>query len=236
MTLAAPNGAPVPLPEEPGLYRLYLDDVAIGAVWSERIDRTRYRTRVSLVPTATRRIGAPVAPFGYWSIASEQDDVALWILRDDTGFEADPFQPKRPSWFDDVHYIERDAAGEPARTDDPIIPGAPQSVVRREGSASVLASSRHEAITVVTALEEDLRPAFYASLFPEGREADFALRLSDQNPDLVHSDANPIGPFLGRAVLGNATPDRFRGLGTSMAAALKAGELAHSAAEDQPVA
>lgn len=210
------------------LYRVEIDEKPVGAMWTEAIGKNKRRTRITLAPTGCPRPEASTAPFGQWRIKSGEKGMQIWVLRDETGFEADPSRPHRPSWLDDQDYRRRDDVGEPPRRDPHPLPGRMRSRVFREGTASVLAASsgQNDGITVVTALEEDLREAFYAGLLPGPQTGVKASRLSDQTgADFAH-ERNPIGPFMGRAVLGNAGANRFRGLGTSMAAAIRAGYLA----------
>ena len=226
LSISEPQGTFVPVPLDTGLFRMKLDGESVGSVWTEAISGNRLRTRISLASTGTIQTGAPIAPFGRWRITTSSSNVKLWVLRDETGFEADPSQPSRASWLEDKHYRKKDDKGEPNRVDEGHFTTTALSSVSRVGSASVLAASAqgNPNIVVVTALEDDDRPAFYAGVLP-GAAADFETKLSD--PD-IDPDMNPIGPFIGRAVLGNAGKNRFRGLGTSMAAAIKAGELANN--------
>jgi len=83
-------------------------------------------------------------------------------------------------------------------------------------------------VTVVTAQEEDGRAAYYAGHLAPGAPAPQTLKLSVGLGPGVAKEIAPIGPFDGRAVLGNAGPQRFRALGTSMAAALLAGQQTHT--------
>lgn len=228
LTLAQPGGDPVDLPAAKGLYRIWLGDQPIGALWSEDLSPNKTRTRISITPTASSRIGVPVAPAGKWRLSCRQSAVQLWILRDETGFEDNPYQPARASWFEDRSYRRTDQIGMPALVDAPHRPGDPLSVVRRDGCASLLASSRHDKISVVTATLQDGQPAPYASLLPGGATTENAMSLSIPNPSGAQVDWQPLGPFGGRAVLGNGGPTRFRAAGTSLAAALKVGEIAGS--------
>ncbi|WP_152612042.1 hypothetical protein [Ruegeria sp. ANG-S4] len=226
LKIAPPGGEFVKIPDTPGLFRIIVDDMAIGGVWTETLNGDRVRTRIALVPTAATRPRVPIAPFGKWRLACDGDAADLWILRDETGFEADPFQPQRPSWFEDHRYNVKDKFGMPALEDAPHRPGDPLSVVRRDGSASVLASSTNGQIRVVTAVLGDGQPAFYASMLPNGQTADDSMSLEDAAPSMATYDLQPIGPFLGRAVLGNGGKDRFRAAGTSLASARMAGKIA----------
>lgn len=228
--LAAPNGDYVRIPsEKEGLHRIVHDDTPVGACWTtvNQLDSSM-QTRIALLPTAISRPNVPFAQPGQWHLKCKRGHADLWILRDERGFEPDPFHPTRASWFEDTNYREKDDTGEPARTDAPLIPNRPNPVVKRQGSASVLASSQNDSVLVVTAEEDDGKLAYYASLLPQGKmqanngHAIVKTSLS-QNARPEHA---PIGPFVGRAVLGNGGPDRFRVLGTSLAAALAAGTLA----------
>lgn len=226
LKLAPPGADFVDIPDTLGLARIEMAGTPIGGLWSEDIDGERVRTRIALVPTATTRPQVPVAPFGKWRIGSDVSEADLWILRDETGFEADPFQPSRASWFEDRLYSPTDNIGMPAHDDIAKRPGDPLSVIRRDGSASLLASSGHPRVHVVTAVLADQQPAPYSSQLPKGQTADHMMSLSDAKPLGALYDLQPVGPFVGRAVLGNAGPDRFRAAGTSLAAARMTGKLA----------
>ena len=226
LSLAAPRGAFVTLPNDRGLFRILVNDQPIGALWSEEIRGDRIRTRISLAPTASSQVQASVAPAGKWRVSCNQTAAKLWILRDETGFEEDPYQPARASWFEDRSYRRFDKFGMPALVDEPHRVGEPLSVVRRDGCASILASSRHDKISVVSAVLDDCTRAPYASLLPEGSAAKYQMSLTIPDAPEGSFDMQPLGPFVGRAVLGNGGATRFRAAGTSLAAALKAGEIA----------
>jgi hypothetical protein len=107
-------------------------------------------------------------------------------------------------------------------------------VVLRDGSASVLASSRQDGIAIVPAVEASGKPAFYASLLPDSTSNGSGPQVHEISlSGADDADHDPIGPFVGRAVLGNAGPDRFRAMGTSLAAALYAGQLASTLSAGQ---
>ncbi|SMX27238.1 hypothetical protein TRP8649_01340 [Pelagimonas phthalicica] len=224
--VAAPGGAFAQLPQVLGLHRVDLDGTPIGALWVKD-DNGLKRSRLSLIPTATRKSGVATAPFGCWSFSAGRGAADLWVLRDETGFEADPFKPARSSWFEDVGYEKADAVGMPLLEDNPSNANAKLPLVRRKGTASIIATSKHPNVVVVTSQDETGKPANYASLTQDGTAARHAVKLSTGFDPIEEFDLLPIGPFIGPAVLGNASKDRFRGQGTSMAAALKAGELAH---------
>lgn len=236
LTIAPPNGSAVDLPlAGEGLYRVMSDGAPVGALWTEKTATPGVmQTRLSLLPTAAMHGGAPVAPFGPWTLCCTKGAADLWILRDETGFETDVFRPARASWFEDAAYRATDALGEPARDDAPDIAGGPLSVVHRDGSASVLASSRQDGIAIVTAVEASGKPAFYASLLPDSTSNGSGPQVHEISlSGADDADHDPIGPFVGRAVLGNAGPDRFRAMGTSLAAALYAGQLASTLSAGQ---
>jgi len=223
LQITAPNGDQVALPSVPGLFGLHQDGRPIGAVWSKEINGERLRTRISLAPTAASRLGPFPAPFGRWSFSSATADAKLWILRDETGFEASLSQPARASWFEDDAYRAGDETGYPLLEDPQL--GAP-STVRRDGAASLLATSASPEVVVVSANHGSTQPAFYASQKPPAAQNFVTVDLASAGNDDSPSDALPIGCFIGRAVLGNAGPRRFRIAGTSLAAAIHAGRLA----------
>lgn len=226
--LTTPGGVQVQLPAAAGLYRMHLDGRDIGAVWTRDRDDGSWNSRISLAPSASRVRGRPTAPFGRWTMSTADTDALCWVLRDETGFEADPFEPARASWLEDADYRVRDRIGEPGRVSDLLLAGGREAKVRREGTGSILASSKNAQVTVVTAQEEDGRAAHYAGHLAPGAPVPQALKLSVGLGPGVSKEYAPIGPFDGRAVLGNAGPQRFRALGTSMAAALFAGQQTHA--------
>jgi len=226
LLIAAPADEFIPLPDGPGLYRIVMGKSAIGAVWSRDIGNGRINTRVALAPTGKRIKSGPIAPFGMWRLQTLQNDTKMWILRDETGFEADPFMPARRSWFEDPLYRPKDSFGMPGLDDRPTKPSGHTPRIRRIGTGSVLASSTNPSVTVVTSLEADGSNAFYAGRLPANSRAPEGVSHDTAIPPGKAQERKPIGPFVGRAVLGNATADRFRAQGTSMAAALHTGERA----------
>lgn len=218
--ISAPDGDTASLPPFPGLARLKHNGTDVGAVWVHHINDTHIRTRVTLSPSAAARTSSARAPFGAWSFFSPSAKADLWILRDETGFETDPSKPSRASWFEDPDYRDTDPLGRPAMAD------SPDSVIRRTGTASILATAKSP--VVATAVVGHQGQAPYASLFMDGfHKTAVECDLAARGPSHVPVDQLPRSPGDGRAVLGNGGPQRFRITGTSLAAALHAGRLAH---------
>ena len=192
-----------------------LDGRPIGAIRTEPMGGGRSRTVVSLAPTASRAAGVALAPFGRWRLRLEGMGALAWIQRDDSGFD-DRSAPRRRSWFEDPPYRARDPDGLPGIGDA----AHPGGLVRRQGSASLLATALHEAILPVAALwtapaVAAPRPAAYSGAFLPGHP---------RSPAEAGVDAP--GPFGGRPVLGTGTGRTFRARGSSIAAALVAGKIA----------
>jgi|GEM_PF-3679752 len=99
--LTTPGGVQVQLPAAAGLYRMHLDGRDVGAVWTRDRDDGSWNSRISLAPSASRVRGRPTAPCGRWTMSTADTDALCWVLRDETGFEADPFEPARASWLED---------------------------------------------------------------------------------------------------------------------------------------
>jgi len=235
LDLNAPDGATATLPTDLGLYEIREGGDLIGAIWCSDIGTGRRRTRLSLAPTAAKTAQDARCPFGLWSFGPAQGDVDLWILRDHTGFEADPAAPARASWFTDELYRHHDALGRPALTDPLPATGATGSAVTRKGSASILASTLRTDVVVVTAEVGAGQDAPYASLPSDGCRQPVRQDLARVDGAAAFHDRAPRHPGDGRAVLGNGTGQRFRAGGTSLAAALEAGARSRRAHFDDPV-
>lgn len=216
-----PDATAFNLPQTPFLGALDLNDKAIGGVWTVATEDGGLRTRITLSPTASRVAGDMSAPFGRWVLRAGETDLSVWILRDETGFEADPTAPARASWLEDDDYARTDALGNPALTD------AVPSIVRRAGTASILATSLSDRILRISAHVGGHGPAPYASLPSPGPVPAFeTVDLAEQKGASVALNMRPLGPGGQRAVLGNGGPARFRAAGTSLAAALAVGKRA----------
>ena len=222
--LAAPDGSGSTLPAETGLYRVTFRGAGIGAVWVSALKDGRLRSRVTLAPTTPSAISATPSPFGRWTLSSGESYAQLWILRDETGFDASRADTARASWFEDDAYRFTDDLGYPLRQD----PLQHPSVIRRSGAASVLATSASPHVVVVSAAsgttgQRTPATSFYASQKPAHVTSFASVDLAGQGRHPRPPEELPLGPFGGRAVLGNGGPKRFRAAGTSLAAALEAG-------------
>ena len=190
------------------------------------------RTRVCLAATATTNRNGPRAPAGNWTIRfPEAEEVRVWVMRDETGFEADPRQPARRSWLVDKHYTERDASGAVLQED----PATHGLRVLRAGTASLLTAYSQkvpnaggkEAIIPVAAGwkgsgDHDIRETPYSGAAFDGVTPVALVDLAKN----AKGGTEPVGPFGQRGVLGNGSTNRFRVSGTSLAAALHAGDVA----------
>ncbi len=128
--------------------------------------------RITLAPTR----GPNAAPAGQWTVALHTDhalgDLHGMVLRDDPPGLAELVRASRQSRFFDPAYPHRAPNGLPI-TDDP---SAPQSVIRRRGTASHLVLGQRTRRVAVTALELGRRtpgdvPAPYAGRLPNGQDA-----------------------------------------------------------------
>ena len=92
---------------------------------------------LTLAPTTRRDQGQPIAPSGTWAVTLESSgaDIDLWVRRDDRlpGFNT----TGRQSWLIDEAYVQFDANGHIQNHDTPMS-GAPQLMVYRQGTGSVL--------------------------------------------------------------------------------------------------
>ncbi|MGJ8627873.1 MAG: hypothetical protein ACSHXB_13025 [Sulfitobacter sp.] len=197
----------------------------IGAVSTIKTAQTGWaRTRICLAPTATVHTDAPRAPSGRWSIGLPQSrEARLWVMRDETGFEADPRRPARQSWLADGLYRQHDSTGM-LMLDDPATTGLR---VMRAGTASVLTAYQHGDIVTVAAgwskaNGAETKETSYSGASFDGSAAKEIVDLAENAP----ADRKPVGPAGQRAVLGNGSDNRFRVAGTSLAAALQAGKSA----------
>ncbi len=227
LTLEAPDGASIHLPTEGGISRLVHNGQDVGAVWVTGLASRRVRTRLTLTPTAAKAATPARAQAGAWTIRAKGSGADLWILRDETGFEVDLSKPSRASWFEDTNYRPTDALGRPGLEDQLGADNLPVSVIRRKGTASILATARHARIFTATAVVKGHGEAAYASQPMAGRSVDVQSDLRDTSGRAMPSDALPRYAEDGRAVLGNGSGRRFKAAGTSLAAALEAGRRAH---------
>lgn len=226
LCVLAPCGRAVTLDiQQEGVGQLVLNGVPVGAVWSQALSKPGWiRTRLCLAPTVAHDIAVPTAPFGRWTVSMPEDQSAqVWVMRDETGFEADPRRPARGSWLEDDAYRERNDIGMPPIRD----PIDYEGMVRRAGTASLLSAFDDPRVVTVGAQwrdgrEGDCHGAPYSGASLNGGAPNVALPLGTGLEDV----RRPIGPFGQRAVLGNGSDLRFRAAGTSLTAALAAGQRA----------
>lgn len=226
LQVTGPDGQELSLDlQAEGLRQLVLSGVPVGAVWTQALSKPGWmRTRLCLAPTASHKRGAPVAPFGSWSVSVPKAQSAqVWVLRDETGFEADPRRPARGSWLEDAAYPDRNAIGMPPVQDAIDYDG----LVRRAGTASLLSAFNDARVITVGAQWKRASdgaqfPAPYSGASLNGVPPKLSLCLGAGVTDAQR----PIGPFGQRAVLGNGSDIRFRAAGTSLTAALAAGQRA----------
>lgn len=226
LRLTAPDGSKLKLRRKrAALGRILYQGRAIGAVWDEPLGRGMWRTRISLTPSATRNTGLSHAPFGRWQVKLRKGRaVQTWVLRDEVGFDPDPSAPSRRSWLEDGVRPLRDPLGYPFLNDNAAPAGA---LVLRDGSASLLATHQQAQITSVGAQwsakpDPTTAQSWYSGNALNGMPPDQWADLSYG----AQSEYRSIGPFGRRAVLGNGSPRRYRAAGTSLAAALVAGQRA----------
>lgn len=198
------------------IWQLRMEDRVIGAVWTRRRSDDSFVTRLTLAPTAPASAPGVPAPFGAWKVSvGSRDDVSIWVLRDETGFEQDPRTPFRPSYLEDAGYRRRDKTSLPALFD----PDDGSTSVRRAGTASLLADNDLSTIHAVGTIwgPGDGQDVPYAGLLANPEAVIEKVRFS-----VGTTDASP-GPFGEKKVLGNGGPQTFRSAGTSLSAALYAG-------------
>ena len=228
LAVTAPDGSQgVWTPAQGAVSVLRMSGGVVGALWTEKVahaTQSHWRSRLSLMPTAGR-IGFR-APFGLWTVTLPEAtmETEAWILRDETGFELDPARPMRSSWLEDPNYRKTNALGLPQMSDEGLN-GDP--MVLRSGTASVLALGSLPGVVTVGAQWRD--PATDAlHIAPYSGAAALDTGPDKWSPLDTHAAPSniPNGPFGQRAVLGNGSDQRFRVSGTSLAAALVAGEMA----------
>ncbi|MEL6585041.1 MAG: hypothetical protein AAFY65_09520 [Pseudomonadota bacterium] len=213
LTITAPDGSSARLSNAP-VHLIKKGRDVVGAVWTSDAGDGAFRTRITLAPTAGP--GAIRAPAGRWHIQLDTDKGAsAWVIRDDTTLATRRLRPFRQSWFEDLAYRDRQANIWHAVDDDV----HPDSHVRRLGTASVLAASGGARIVSVS-----------AAWSPNGRDSFVAPYSGQFATDSGCTSAEEIvghgRPYRGVPAVGTGTARRFRVNGTSVAAALHAGELA----------
>ncbi|PWJ21735.1 hypothetical protein [Jannaschia seohaensis] len=214
LTLTAPDGTEVTRAEGRSFALLRDDDRIVGLIYTRRASDSLERTEVILSGRGPDGAG-PGAPFGAWRVALGGPGPArAYVRRDDSGFEDDRAAPFRRSWLEDPAYRPRDAMGLPG-TDDS---SHADSLVRRAGTISVLCTGRDPRLRSVGAHwsgGDGTHPAVYGGLEADSADAPVA-RLAVDGP----------GPFMGMPLRGDGSDRLFRLRGTSIAAALHAGERA----------
>jgi hypothetical protein len=168
-------------------------------------------TKVSLFGTA-EVYGTTTTPPGRWSVTNTgQFPLNLWLARDDYNPVADRGRARRPSWFWDAAYTQRDSSGALVQTDDA------GSVILRSGTLSALATARGATILVVQA-DERLGSG------PEG-PAGYCSRPEVGTPLTERALVDDGWPGRGTLAAANGGTRRVHVSGTSAAAGLKARAL-----------
>ena len=216
---------------------LMYDGAVIGAVWTSARGAW-LRTRLSLAPTARRGSPLPVVPAGRWRLTLEKGAAAdAWILRDDATIASRAVAPQRQSWFEDAAYPRTDAAPDPI-TDDP---AGTDAVVRRAGTASVLATGAFELLSGAGIFavgaewsrdQQSWTHGVYSGRYGPATTAPGA----PSPPAMEQTDTpRPIDGFNpgregGGQLRASGGPRRFAVAGTSVAAAIRASAITTLAA------
>jgi hypothetical protein len=215
------------------------DGGIIGAVWTA--ERSGWmRTRITLAPTAQRAGRLPLAPAGAWRLSLDEGaGLNAWILRDDATLASRALPPRRQSFFDDPAYRPMHGRVDPVTDDE----GPSPAVVRRRGTASLLAtgvvSSPTAGIEAVGAQwSRDgtvWLPAVYSGRYrdPSSGVAAFpepTMKPVDRSRPM---DGWAAAHEHGGRARGAAGNRRFAVSGTSVAAALRARDLANEPPVDE---
>lgn len=162
----------------------------------------------------------PAAPAGEWTIKhlgkAEAQELSLWILRDEPIPVKSKSKTWRQSYFVDPNYKERDAQGQYLLKDEePTV-----TSIRRNGSVSLFGSLKARAPQVqVIGADENAggvtRSAYYSGRFAVAGEEPSQVKLVDERK-----------PTSGTRCLGNGSARTYLVSGTSVAAAIAAGEAA----------
>ena len=221
---AAPDEAVAVIEEDRGrparpfqVLRRLSDGGPVGAAWTKPVPDGRWRTRVTLVPTARRGGGVPLARPGEWKlrVVGGHGRVEGWIRRDDAPFADGRYAPRRQSWFADPRHRD-DVAPDVLAVAPPEAPAGP---ARWAGTASLLATGRGPGIVAATAR--------WSSAGGVAAPAPYAGHFHDDHPRVAEAVAvDAPGPRSGVGAVGDGTPRLFRVSGTSAAAALHAGAVA----------
>lgn len=215
--LAHPDGRKAAVTLEPGgLSHLMDEGRLIGAVTCRKIDNGMLKTRLTLGATTPRARPMPLAASGEWSLSlsgkeGKLEGITLWILREDGVGLTRRTPPSRQSRFRDINYKRRSKNGQFITEAD--LSASPQ--IRRQGTASLLATGSFNSSKPVGALERTQRnatgkPAWYSGLFADKADPLFQQLVDDGRPG------------LGSFACGNGGARKFRISGTSVAAAKQA--------------
>lgn len=241
LRLASPDGDAVEIDMSgAGFSLLVRDGRTIGAIWTA--ERSGWmRTRITLGPTVHRDARLTPAPAGAWRLTLiEGAGLEAWILRDDVTLSSRAIPARRQSFFEDPDYRRVDDAVDPVSDD----PAAPVSVIRRRGTASLLATAAFvgegvgiEAVGATWSRDRGADPAEWAHAVYSGRyRPEHPVGPSLPEPTLMAVDApRPTDGWMPdtetasglRATGGNR---RFAVSGTSVAAALRARDFANETA------
>lgn len=226
LALSNPNGATAKMSVQPGVQVLELDNVVIGAIWTSQTDTgslKSYRSRLTLAPTASRAADAILCPAGLWSLhAAGADDVRAWILRDDNILQARGAPTKRQAQFEDAQYTRYYAGAVFEAPAD-----LPDSTIKRQGTASVLAVDSVHAPEVI-AVTAKWRPNHVGT---GGGDAPYAGLMANPTEDVI---VDMPGPYAGQRTSSNGSKRLSRVSGTSAAVAIYGAALSRKAATSDP--
>ena len=219
LRLTAPDGSQAEHLLSPGsCATLTKGGQVVGAALLRSFDQDQHRLRLSLCAPASKTAGkSPALPrcdAGDWRVElcaadAAVQDIALWILRDDSNVHLHGADPVRASEFVDPAYRTRTADNGFTMLDQEL------SMIKHSGTTSVLCGEGRLGLTAVKALH---RPC-----------AGAALQDSWYSGMPLPGQPEPLGQWVdtgweapGLRLLGNGSARRFRVSGTSFACALAA--------------
>lgn len=206
--ITAPNGqaAVILLKQAQGMAILRGGSI-IGSLLRYKDTARGPRLRLAIGPTAWTTATDRPAFAGNWVLSfHHNDDVLLWILRDDRDWALDKAAPRRPSHLYDPLYRTRDDHGAYLLAD------TTQSAVVRAGTASVLATSRR---AVSVQANETLGPANPKSAWYSAKRTSLRAAELTATADIGRQNAGVLAAA-------NGTAQMVRVSGTSAAIALAA--------------
>lgn len=181
--------------------------VIIGGIVRNKDAATGPRLRMTLAPTGWRPDTALPCFAGDWTLSfHHEDEVRVWVLRDDRDWSLDKALPRRASYLFDQTYKERDEHDAYHLTNDK------NSAVVRSGTASLLATAR---TVIAVQADETLgagkpQPAWYS-----GNRVSLKAAEARATVDIGRHEA-------GILAAANGTAQKVKVTGTSAAIALAA--------------